>query len=589
MAKAVAQSIRLKPHRELFDPDFEGYKLSSDSELTVYSRPASDGVHHKVCQSTCYLHTRLQALHNHLFQDPFHPLSVYFFNTRGHLVKCSYSEGSRLSVGEATWQAEIGEAAEGEGDYYYPPSLKFPTSELAVVSDGRGKLSVLKTEDRTNTHSWVASFETKSDHGVLAYAGVKGDNRELHCLLVSITSPSKLHEDPDLVVADEAFCSKTDTTVHLIRWLVLAEKESGWEVSCSRAVAGRGVLEYCAVDSEGTGLLLLCHSNYFFVGDSVKPVTKPNPQPEKSSKEQPKFTFQQNDEDVTVWLKIGSATKDEMQVKITVNELDVHIKDTPSLQAHFLHPIKADLATWTIGDEKLELVLPKAIKGERWQSLFSSEDDVWGEEVLDPAMLEEINQNLAHLTSDKLNPDPNLDKPAYDPEQLEDCDTAAEDLLLMRLDGSSHQLTNYGQLGATQHLFNMQVDEASVPAFCIRHDVDAVLWQPKREVQFDHLATYHAFGFVRASKTTAKFTCGAQDLSYVAVAEVRSHVYVFFQPEGLQGELRNRKSGRRLHKVSRQLVISLKSHSEVLGLCATPNILFVLTDKTLYAYCVHNS
>lgn len=54
-----------------------------------------------------------------------------------------------------------------------------------------------------------------------------------------------------------------------------------------------------------------------------------------------------------------------------------------------------------------------------------------------------------------------------------------------------------------------QVDETSVPAFCIRHDVDAVLWQPRREVQFMHLATYNAFGYVRASKTTAKFTCGA--------------------------------------------------------------------------------
>lgn len=60
------------------------------------------------------------------------------------------------------------------------------------------------------------------------------------------------------------------------------------------------------------------------------------------------------------------------------------------------------------------------------------------------------------------NPDPNLDKPAYDPEQLEDCDTAAEDLLLIRLDGSSHQLTNYGQLGATQHLFNMQVSSVRI-------------------------------------------------------------------------------------------------------------------------------
>lgn len=68
------------------------------------------------------------------------------------------------------------------------------------------------------------SFETESDRGVLADVCVRGDNRELHCLLVSVTSPSKLHQDPDLVVADEAFGSKTDSAVHLIRWLVLTEK-----------------------------------------------------------------------------------------------------------------------------------------------------------------------------------------------------------------------------------------------------------------------------------------------------------------------------------------------------------------------------
>lgn len=78
------------------------------------------------------------------------------------------------------------------------------------------------------------------------------------------------------------------------------------------------------------------------------------------------------------------------------------------------------------------------------------------------------------------------------------------------------------------------------------------------------------------------------DLSYVAVADVRSHVYVFFQPEALTSELRNRKSGQRLHKVSRQLVISLKTHSEVLGMCASPSMLFVLTDKMLYAYCLRS-
>lgn len=47
-------------------------------------------------------------------------------------------------------------------------------------------------------------------------------------------------------------------------------------------------------------------------------------------------------------------------------------------------------------------MLPKASEGVKWQTLFTPEDNVLGEEVLDPARLEEINQSLAHLTSDKL-------------------------------------------------------------------------------------------------------------------------------------------------------------------------------------------
>ena len=77
---------------------------------------------------------------------------------------------------------------------------------------------------------------------------------------------------------------------------------SVWEVSRSRVVAGRGEMEYCAVDSEGSGLLLLCHSNYIFVGDSVQPITKPDPTPEKPNENQPIFTFQQTDgEESILW------------------------------------------------------------------------------------------------------------------------------------------------------------------------------------------------------------------------------------------------------------------------------------------------
>ncbi|KAK7085557.1 NudC domain-containing protein 1, partial [Halocaridina rubra] len=133
------------------------------------------------------------------------------------------------------------------------------------------------------------------------------------------------------------------------------------------------------------------------------------------------------------------------------------------------------------------------------------------------------------------------------------------------------------------------VEGSVIPAFCLRHDVDGILWLPENEDRFVHVATYNAFGYVKASKSMAKFTCASPDNSYVAVADVKSHIYVFFQPEAFGGELRNRKSGKRMNTVARQVVISMKSHDEICGLHASPYALFVLTSKSIYTYCLRNS
>ena len=63
-----------------------------------------------------------------------------------------------------TWQAEVAEVVEEEveREYYYPPTLRFPTPDMAVVSDGRGRVSVLRTNDRSAAHSCLVNFETES-------------------------------------------------------------------------------------------------------------------------------------------------------------------------------------------------------------------------------------------------------------------------------------------------------------------------------------------------------------------------------------------------------------------------------------------
>lgn len=39
----MAKSISLKPKRELLNPNFDGYKLSLDGDVTVYSQNVNEG------------------------------------------------------------------------------------------------------------------------------------------------------------------------------------------------------------------------------------------------------------------------------------------------------------------------------------------------------------------------------------------------------------------------------------------------------------------------------------------------------------------------------------------------------------------
>ncbi|KAK3880755.1 hypothetical protein Pcinc_014768 [Petrolisthes cinctipes] len=609
----MAKIISLTPDSKLMNPDFEGYKLYYDADVTTYKQPVLEGVEVSPSGPTCYLGTRLKALHNHLFPDPFHLSSVYYFTSRGHLIKSGYSQDCHLSGNEVVWQADLTdekttpEQEEDEGGAQYHATVSFPGADLALVSNGRGSLHLLHTADRTTptTHSWRVDYEVEIERGVLlqscvrstkAENGERADknpdgNRVIECVVLSITTPAALLSNPQYTVVDKQLTNTKAVSLHLLTWLNLTYNGSTWKVSRERTVAGEGDIHYCSIDGSGTGLIVLAHKNYSFVGDSECPIIKPNNSDEKTNDEEelPKYIFMQTDEDVTVWMCVGEVVKEDVCVKVTSGELSVKVKERDILHAHFTEAALHQLSTWTIdGDGRLEIVLPKVLEGERWESLFM-ESELIGEEVKEQHL--QLNKRLAHLTSDQWNPDPSSEAPVYDPGELEACDQAREELTLTHLHGSTHTPIALVHLGPTQHLFNAQIESLAGPAFCLRHDVDALLWQPRvcseGQVTYTHVATYDAFGYVRASKTSAKFTCASSDLSYVAVADTHTHVYVFCQPGCVgSGELRNRKSGRQLERVARQLVISLKNHDPILGLHTAPGSLYVLTATTLYLYCI---
>lgn len=76
-------------------------------------------------------------------------------------------------------------------------------------------------------------------------------------------------------------------------------------------------------------------------------------------------------------------------------------------------------------------------------------------------------------------------------------------------------------------------------------------------------------------------------MSYVAVCEANRHVYIYRQPVALATELRNRRTGQHVARTAKQQLVNLDSMSEVLGVHASCNMLYVLTVDTLYALRVN--
>lgn len=118
--------------------------------------------------------------------------------------------------------------------------------------------------------------------------------------------------------------------------------------------------------------------------------------------------------------------------------------------------------------------------------------------------------------------------------------------------------------------------EAGPPLFCLRHDVDAVVWQPKpvaSEATWNHVGTFNALGYVQASKRDRKFTTCSANLDFAVISDCNRHVFVYMQPP--QG-LTSNSAVQYVHTLS-----TAPQCREILGLQACNSGLFVLREKEL--------
>lgn len=117
-----------------------------------------------------------------------------------------------------------------------------------------------------------------------------------------------------------------------------------------------------------------------------------------------------------------------------------------------------------------------------------------------------------------------------------------------------------------------------LPCFCIRHDVDALIWQPKTEgddrVAWEHIGTLDAFGFVHASKKEQKFTSCSMDMSYAVICDVRNHVFTYHR-HSLDDAVHAKQKLLQLDDVGSEGIVGVQACDKVIAVLARKKLFLV--------------
>ncbi|XP_037119829.1 nudC domain-containing protein 1 [Syngnathus acus] len=587
----TTSNYTLKVNRELLDPNFESYRLSLDPIPTynVELDAAVEEVTLKDCQYTLE-HMRAFGMYNYLHLDPWYQDSVLFVDCKGRVLSLTVTLDTVLGKPREVFRL----ATEPERrQNRVCPSLSLTSATWAALSDGAGRLYLLRTCKRGDTAhgKWEPLFSEDLGEPFIvlhSVAHVQGGAHTLEVLLLR-------------VVKDPQETTGSGYSV-ILEWISVANAatqgvEKKYEVTKRRLLRGKSVPHYAAMTPQGDGLMVASERPFAFTHVDGQPLKQPQPaaneQDMEVEKPDPVYFWQQTSDDITASVRLPEGvSKDAVLFRLTADTLSVGVQGSPPLlEGQLYASVDPEASAWTLRDGKsLEVNLQKRTQGPMWPELVTG--DRRGEHVMSDEQAALIHERLTHLTSQDVHAGPDPDKPACNSQELEDCDGFPEDTSsLMHFDGESLKTTQVVNLSSHQYLFTVSVDPTQMPCLCLRHDVDALLWQPRPDQPADmweHVATFNALGYVQASKQDRKFSTCAPNFSYASLCECLRRAFIYRQPSPVDGVLFNRKQGRQVGQVAKQQVASLDTDRVVLGFRATDERLFALTADNLFVLKVNN-
>lgn len=575
----------LRPDRDLLNHKFEGYKLSGNSldvcSTTLLSAVSDVSLKDELLIS--FQHVRAFGNVNHLVLDSWtdggKTEAVYFVDENYEVQRADvkYQE-KEISCVETVFKIPSTEKAKE----CLNATLFFPSSSLACLSDGSGKLFLVFTEDRTkhlpNSDPWkVATVYQFEQPSLILHAIQNPETGSVSCLLLSISE-----NDTSTSVKDAHIVHLELVTFSKVKGSSAVDSFSFEVIQHFKGYSGP---MYAAIEPGCAALLVASDKPFLHVtGDEALSTSfegndkKQDTRDEKSSSlSAPVYKWSQDSEDITVKFQIPDDTsKANIKCEIKADSLNVSIGGNVLLSGELFAKVNSEESTWTCDGNSVEVVLVKQTQEHHWSSVVKGDDrgkyELVGEEA---ERVKEIHNRLEHLTSDKPVGDSRGNNMSYSDQQIEECDALPEDVeYIFRLDVTTGEVTHKVCLATHQWIFNATLNPSLPPAFCIRHDVDALLWQPKAQASCEdnwtHVGTFNALGYVQAAKRDRKFSTCAPNMSFATLCDCTRHVYIYQQAE-------------KEAKHASQHVVTLSTpDNEILGLQASNGRVFVLTKQSLH-------
>jgi len=552
------------------DPNFTGYKLSLDN-LGVSKDSLSNGPVHTLPSADMFsfLHVKLFGEHNHVILDSFNENMVYFISGSGTV----YSVTSNQSPAEV-WTLPVSGLERS-----YNPAIVFPSADLAVLSDGTGTLFILQTGNRKGENMWKSVFEDavcgKNRPFEVRYAVLSGGG-ELEIVLQYVEDRDKM----DCADQLPSQLSGESTFFNVLEWMSFAKMDKGWMMERVRRVISHGGFNYVSIT--GDNLAVSAEKKTVLCFDSLHPAETLNLERETEAmqEEAAQFYWRQTPEDLEMWFYIlPDLKKAQVNVEVAEKGVEVRLAGATLIKGNLVGKVEVDSWTWTLENGKLGIMMSKQAPGP-WPSMWGAEGGPKGIQILEDS--EDLV--LPHLTTDNpINSGCEASgDPAFNAQELESVDDCMdENSTLVWQSGAGVQ--HHASLAGQQHLLVVQQVDNNPPALCIRHDVDGFVWKVE-DCNLVNVANFPALGYVQAGKQSRKFMVAPHNFSYSAICDAQRHIYVYRQPQPLAegSELRNRKSGVKVSGVAMQQVVTLENNEEILGLQATPNMIFLVTQHSLY-------